>query len=126
MRFLLLVAAAAVCTGSVAIACGDASHIYEAYPYREAEDCLGARTSLDVVEGDETGNCAPVCFMKTEANGQRAILVSRMCGPYPFALDRSGTDPACASALAALERGSSCLSDGGSTAPLPPADAGAD
>lgn len=125
MRFLLAFAASSVCAALVVGACGDPSHIYEAYPYLADQGCLGRKTSLDVVEGAPAGECEAVCFVKTETNGQRSLLVSRMCGPYPYALDRSGTDPGCVPALAALARGDVCLADGGSTAPLPK-DAAAD
>jgi hypothetical protein len=104
---------------ALASACGDSSHIYEARPFVEAGDCLGGNASVDVVDGDRPGNCVPACLVQTQADGGKVIYVSRMCGPYPYGLDRSGTDPTCPAALAALARNATCLADGGSSAPVP-------
>jgi hypothetical protein len=103
-------------------ACGvDGTHIYRGRLFVEARNCLGTTSSVDVVEGDEppTGTeCAPACLAQRRAEGGRTIYVSTMCGPYPFDFDTSGSDPACGAALAALGRDDTCLSDGGSTAPV--------
>ena len=102
------------------LACGDPSHVYEGRLFVEHRGCLGTTASVDVVEGDPPGSCAPTCLAQPESDGGRAIYVSRMGAPYPFAFDASGSDPACPAALAALERNDTCLVDGGSTHPLPP------
>jgi hypothetical protein len=67
-----------------------------------------------------------VCLVQRRADAGRAIYVATMCPPYPAAVDfdPSGTDPACAPALAALARNDTCATDGGSANPLP-ADSGA-
>ena len=108
------------------LACGDPSHVYEGRLFVERRQCLGTTASVDVVEGDPPGSCGPTCLAQPQSDGGRAIYVSTMCGPYPFAFDASGSDPACPQALAALERNDTCLVDGGSTSPAPPVvDAGA-
>jgi hypothetical protein len=109
-------------------ACGDASHIYEGRLYREDRQCLATKSSVDVVEGEAPGDCGARCLVQRTTDGSRAIYVSTMCAPFPFNFDATGSDPACADALAALTRNDTCLTDGGSTAPLPPppVDAGSD
>jgi len=113
-----------------ASACGDASHVYQGRLYVEARDCLGTTSSVDVVEGDDPGSCAPTCLLQRRPDGGRVLYVSTMCGPYPFDFDVSGADPKCPAALAAFGRNDTCLSDGGSSAPppppAPPADAATD
>ncbi len=109
----------------VAIACGDPSHLYVGRPYDEQRGCLESTAALDVVEGEAPKTCAPVCLVQVPADGGRRIYVSSMCAPYPFGVDVSGSDPACAAALAAQARRDHCLEDGGSSAP-PPKDAAAE
>ena len=83
---------------------------------------------MDVTSGDDPGTCGAICLLQRRAEGGRAVYVSTMCPPYPASeFDLSGKDPVCARALAALARNDTCLSDGGTTRPLPPvADASAD
>jgi hypothetical protein len=112
---------------ATALACGDGSHIFEGRLFRPDRSCLASTSSIDVVEGDPPGDCGPICLAQPLADGGRAIYVATMCAPYPFAFDASGADLLCPPALASLERSDSCLTDGGSTNPLPPpADAGQD
>ena len=101
-------------------ACGnDGTHVYQARFFVEGRNCLGTPSAIDVIEGEEPGDCEPICFRQIRAEGGRAVYVSRMCGPYPGPdFDKSGTDPDCPAALAALARGDTCLSDGGSTKPI--------
>ena len=104
-------------------ACGkdDGTHVYEARLYVEARHCLGTTSSVDVISGDVPGQCDPICLRQTRADSGYAIYAATMCPPYPGPdFDKSGTDPLCPLALAALARGDTCLSDGGSTHPLPP------
>jgi hypothetical protein len=110
---------------AIAIGCGDPSHVYEGRLYLPARDCLGTPSSVDVVEGDRPeGNCASVCLVQPRGDAGSAFYVSTMCPPFPFGFDSTGTDPVCAPALAAFARNSTCLLDGGASAPLaPPADA---
>jgi hypothetical protein len=101
----------------------DGTHVYLGRLFVEARGCLGTGSSVDVVSGGEPGDCAPICIVQHRAEGGRAVYVATMCAPYPAAVefDTSGTDPACAPALAALSRDDTCLSDGGDTHPLPDA-----
>ncbi len=97
--------------------------------FSEPRGCLGTESSIDVVEGDTPGSCAPVCLVRAKdpnADGGRSVYVSTMCAPYPPGFDTSGADPACPRALEAQSRNDTCLSDGGSTHPAPPSDAGGD
>jgi hypothetical protein len=126
---------AAVATAALSLTCvlhlsckDDGTHVYVGRLFVEARDCLGTSSSVDVLSGDDPGTCAAVCLLQPRAEGGRAVYVSTMCPPYPAPdFDVSGKDPVCARALAALARNDTCLSDGGTTRPLPPAaDAGAD
>ena len=107
-------------------ACGETTHVYTGRLYVEDRGCLGTPSSIEVVEGDPAGTCAPTCLVqRTTPDGKRPVYVSTMCAPFPFGFDTDGTDPRCAAALAALERDDTCHLDGGSSAP-PPGDAGAE
>jgi hypothetical protein len=126
--------AAVLAVGLVAIACmlhasackDDGTHVYVGRLYVEPRNCLGTGSSVDVVSGDEPGDCAPICLVQKRAEGGKAIYAATMCPPYPAGVefDTAGTDPSCPKALAALSRGDTCLSDGGTTHPAP--EAGAD
>lgn len=113
-------------------ACGsDPVHVYQGRLYVKDRDCLGTPSSIDVVSGSDPGDCAPTCLLDTlAADASDTLYVSTMCAPYPYGIEPSGTDPSCATALAAFERDDTCLSDGGSTHPLPgsqtDSDAGVD
>lgn len=128
VRRLGLAAAASVAAVLGALACGgEGSHVYEGRLFDEARGCFMSKTSLDVVSGDAPGDCGPRCLVQNLPDGGRTVYGATMCAPFPFNFDATGTHPACPAALAALARGDACLSDGGSTNPLPrPADAGAD
>ena len=107
----------------------DGTHVFQARFYLEARDCLGTPSTIDVISGDESGaSCAPICLRQIRAEVGRAIYATTSCPPYPGPdFDRSGADPACPAALAALARGDTCFSDGGSAKPKPiPKDAAAD
>lgn len=109
----------------LAFACGDGSHIYFGRLFVEGRECLATESALDVVEGDEAvATCAPICLTQA-VDGGRATYVSNVCGPFPQGFDTSGQDPTCARAFEAQRRNDTCLSDGGSTRPLPK-DAGDD
>jgi hypothetical protein len=102
----------------------DGTHVYVGQLYVEARHCLGTGSAVDVVTGDDPGQCAPICIHQNRSVGGHAIYVATMCPPYPGPdFDTSGTDPLCTPALAALARGDTCFSDGGSSHPL--VDAGA-
>lgn len=110
-------AAAFVCTLHLFACSEDGTHIYTGRLYLEARDCLGTPSSVDVVDGNEPGTCAPTCLVQRRAEGGRVIYVSTMCAPYPFDFDTSGSDPRCPAALASFARNDTCFSDGGSSAP---------
>jgi hypothetical protein len=104
----------------------DNTHVFVAYRYEVARDCLDPTTSLDVVPSEQAAlTCAPACLVRPSPPAAAyAIYVSTMCEPYPADLDTSGTDPNCAAALAAFARGpDACSGDGTSSSP---ADGGAD
>ena len=101
----------------------DGTHVYVGRLYVEKRDCLGTSSSVDVISGDDPGSCAPICLVQKRGEGGKAIYVATMCPPYPSGVefDTGGTDLACPKALAALSRGDTCLSDGGTTHPAPDA-----
>lgn len=117
---------AGLCTLHTLAACSEAgTHIYEGRFYNEGRDCLGTISTVDVVDGPAPSQyCPVVCLSQKKADGGRTLYTSIMCAPYPFDFDTSGTDPKCAMALAAHTRNDTCLSDGGSSAPILPNDAG--
>jgi hypothetical protein len=122
-------AALAVVAGTtLVIACkDDGTHVYVGRFFREERSCLGTTSALDVISGDVPGECAPVCLIQRRAEGGRSVYVATMCPPYPTPaeFDLSGTDPVCVPALDALARNDTCATDGGSSNPLPRADASA-
>lgn len=94
-------------------ACSDpVSHLYEGRFYAADRKCLGTTSSIDVVEGGDTGTCSPVCLIK-DSN----VYVGTSCPPFPPGYDTTGTSPVCVDALAANARDDTCLVDGGSTHP---------
>lgn len=123
---VLAAAAACMCIVQLSACENDGTHVYIGRFYLESRGCLGTTSSLDVIEGDVPGECAPVCLVQRRADAARTVYVATMCPPYPAAVefDTSGADPACAPALAALARNDTCATDGGSAHPLPP-EAGA-
>ena len=108
-------------------ACGDPSHVFTGRLYVSDRDCVATKSSIEVVEGDPAEeSCAPTCLVqRTTPNGTRPVYVTTMCPPIPFGFDNDGSDPRCAAALASFARNDTCLTDGGSSAPLPK-DAGVD
>ena len=120
--------------------CGseDGAHTYVGRLYVANRDCLGTTSTIDVVPGDDPGDCPPICMVQPTAEAGKAVYVATMCAPYPQPdFDFSGKDPECPFALAALTRDDTCLSDGGATDPAvdaapeaeaeaAPVDAGAD
>ncbi len=81
-------------------ACGDpVSHLYLGRFYAANRKCLGTTASVDVVEGEDTGTCNPVCLIK-DSN----VYVGQSCPPLPPGYDSTGTNPLCAEALAAAAR----------------------
>jgi hypothetical protein len=100
----------------------EGTYVYLGQLYVENRNCLGTPSSVDVISGAPPGKCAPICLLQKRGDGGHATYVATMCPPYPAGVefDPSGTDPTCAPALAALSRNDTCLSDGGSTHPVPP------
>lgn len=128
--------AAVVAVGLLGLACilhapackDDGTHVYFGQLYVEGRNCLGTPSAVDVISGDEPGNCTPICLVQKRAEAGKAIYAATMCPPYPASVefDTAGTDPACPKALEALSRGDTCLSDGGTTHPPPRPEAGTD
>jgi hypothetical protein len=108
-------------------ACGETTHVFSGRLYVDDRDCVATKSSIEVVEGDPAAeNCAPTCLVqRTTPDGRRPVYVTTMCPPIPFGFDSDGKDPRCAAALSAFTRNDTCLTDGGSSAPLPK-DAGVD
>ena len=125
-RRLLGTVTALLAAIALAVACGDTSHVYEGRLFVADRGCLGTTASVDVVDGERPASpCPEACLVQPLADGGRAVYVATMCAPYPFGFDTTGSDPVCPRALAAHERGDTCLADGGSSRPAP-RDSGAD
>lgn len=123
--FALAVVVPIACIIHVPACKDDGTHVYIGQFYNEPRHCLGTTSAVDVVTGDDPGQCAAICIHQNRSDGGHAIYVATMCPPYPGPdFDTSGTDPLCMPALAALARGDVCSSDGGSSHPL--VDASAD
>jgi hypothetical protein len=119
---LLAPIGAIACILHVSACKDDGTHVYIAQLYVEARGCLGTTSSVDVISGEAPGTCAPICLVQKRGDAGPATYVATMCPPYPSGVefDTSGTDPSCTGALAALARNDICLTDGGSTSPVPP------
>jgi hypothetical protein len=109
------------------VACGETTHVFSGRLYVDGRDCVATKSRIEVVEGyPAPERCAPTCLVqRTTPDGKRPAYVTTMCPPVPFGFDTDGADPRCAAALAAFARNDTCISDGGSSAPLPK-DAGTD
>jgi hypothetical protein len=98
------------------VACkSDSSFIFEARRFDAALMCLDPYTGVDVVSGDSSGGCTPVCLTNAGEH-----YVTEQCPPYPplfgvYAADAG--DSVCAAAFAAFARGATCDADGGVSYP---------
>jgi hypothetical protein len=105
----------------LAIACDNTpTHIFYGQEYNAAADCLETVTAVDTISGADTGqSCALVCVASPlDPEAGVTVYASTTCPPYPPLFDVSGNNPQCAPALAAAKRQSSCLDDGGASAPI--------
>jgi len=122
-RAPIALAAAAFAVASTFLAAGSGceeggAHVYHGRYFDESRGCLESITALDVVPGDETGDCTPLCLVQPTWEGGRSLYVSTACAPYPHGFDVSGSDPRCAAVLAAFARVDLCRDDGTSSHPL--------
>ena len=104
-----------------AIACDNTpTHIFYGQEYDPTLDCLETVTAVDTIGGADTGqSCALVCVAAPlDPEAGVTVYASTTCPPYPPLFDVSGNNPQCAPALAAAKRQSSCLADGGVSAPI--------
>ena len=107
-------------------ACDSGSYyLYTGHAYEPQRDCVSDLVALDVEIGSDPGaTCGAKCLAApNEVDGGVQVYATTMCGPTPAGADMSGTNPQCANALAAFNRGDFCLDGGGSMNPL---DAGAE
>jgi hypothetical protein len=107
----------------------DSDYLYLGNVYDTQYDCLSTVEALDVEEGNvPDGACGPLCLAGEDLDGDVIVAVSTMCGPPPYGVDISGSNPLCVPAFAALARSAYCLDGGGSSNPLDASamDAGAD
>jgi hypothetical protein len=107
----------------------DPTYVYRAKPFDASTGCLGVTVSLDVIEGPIPSECPPVCLVQANADGGKAVYVSRTCAPYPPQLDSTGTAPECSRALIAAAEANGCVPPvgvdaGAPDAPLDAADGG--
>ena len=101
-------------------ACDSGSfYAYVARIYDPQRDCLSDVEAVDIGNGSDPGlGCDPKCLVASDSDGGMVVYATTMCGPVPYGVDSTGTDPRCAKALAAVGRSDICLADGGSTDPL--------
>lgn len=101
--------------GSIVTACDDEpTHVFFGQAYDPTRDCLATVTALDTIGGSDTGqSCALSCVTSPPEDGGVVAYVSKTCPPYPPLFDSSGSSPLCQAAIAAANRGATCLPDGG-------------
>lgn len=125
----LATVAVAVALARLFPACDDPrSHVYSARKYDERLGCIGFTEAIEVIDGpDVSRDCAPTCVVVGRLrDGASTLFVSTTCPPHPAGEPEARTDPRCAPALEAFQRGNLCLPDGGSAAsPDAAADASA-
>jgi len=124
-RRIALLAGAAAIVAAAAAACDSANvHILSGQLYDTQNDCLGAVSAIDVVNGSDTGdNCAPECLVTGVADAE-SVYVTTTCPPYAAdyaaetpAMAHGAADP-CVGAFAAYDAGTLCSAlDGGDAAP---------
>jgi len=90
-------------------------HIFVAYRYDAAADCLESRAGVDVIDGPDPGMCAAVrCWLSL---GGDVYVTDTACdGPIDYKDQTSDMSGACVKALAAYARdghGRCALADGG-------------
>lgn len=100
----------------------ETSHFFVGQLFEPARGCLDPEGSIAQVDGPVPDQaCAATCVVGPSGqNGSASsVYVTTMCGPYPALTDTSGDPAGCSEALAALDRGDTCLIDGDSSAPPP-------
>jgi len=119
MRLSAIALTAAAATAVTAAACESGSYyIYLGRIYEPQRDCVSDVEALDIEQGRDPGSgCAPQCLVLGDPDGGVVIYATTMCGPVPYGVDTSGSDPRCSAALKAVQRSDICLDGGGSTAP---------
>lgn len=127
-RIGLALTALTALVGALPLACGKGSYLFLGRRYAVERGCLETTTSIDVMSGDDPGNCGTRCVTApfvgdggSDAGRTRDTYLTVMCGPLPVNVT-AASDALCDDAVAALARRDTCLGDGGSAAPL--ADAG--
>ncbi|MEO6420729.1 MAG: hypothetical protein ABIP39_15055 [Polyangiaceae bacterium] len=124
---LLVVGALALFLGARALgACdNETTHFFLGQHFDSTRGCLDPEGSIAQVDGPVPEQACPAtCVVGPSGlNGNASsVYVSTMCGPYPAFADTSGDPAGCTEALAALDRGDTCLIDGDSSAPAQPMD----
>ena len=93
-----------------------AAYLYSGNLWEPQRACVDMTSIIDVAEGTDPGSgCGAKCLAAND--GGLPVYITTMCGPPPIVADVSGSNPACAPALAAFARGDFCLDGGGSTNP---------
>ncbi len=128
---VLLASAVLVVAGARTLgACDDeTSHLLVGRLFDPARACLDPEGTIALVDGPVPDKaCAPTCVVGPSGqNGNGSnVSVTTMCGPYPALDDTSGDPAGCSDALTALDRGDTCLVDGGSSSPALSNDDAAD
>jgi len=111
---------AAAATAVTAPACESGSYyIYVGRLYDPQRDCVSDLQGLDIEQGRDPGTgCSPQCLVLSDPDGGVVIYTTTMCGPVPYGVNATGSDPRCSAALKAVQRSDVCLDGGGSTAPV--------
>ncbi len=98
----------------------ETTHFFVGQLFEPARGCLDPEGSIAQVDGPVPDQpCAATCVVGPSGQNGNAssVYVTTMCGPYPALADTTGAPAGCTEALAALDRGDTCLIDGDSSAP---------
>jgi hypothetical protein len=97
------------------------SHFLVGQLFEPGRNCLDPENTIALVDGPVPDQSCPVtCVVGPSGQNGNAssVYVTTMCAPYPGFDDTSGDPAGCTDALAALDRGDTCLIDGDSSAPV--------
>lgn len=97
------------------------AYVYYARTYDQDRDCLGQTEALDIMAGDDPGlGCTRRCLTVNDPDAGTVLYGTTACGPVPYGVNATESDPRCVDVLVALASTRLCSADAG------PKDAGND